>query len=80
LSPDEDYQDAGIVEFVENGEFGGMDVYRVGNASRCVIWNYDIFGFKSGRTRQLADQLAQKGSKSDSTLHWIHGFVQATRS
>ena len=32
-----------------------------GNSSKCVIWNYDIFGFDSGRTRQMADFIAAHG-------------------
>ena len=46
------------------GDLGGgepMDIYRVGNSSRCIVWNYDIFGFDSGRTRELADLIASKG-------------------
>ncbi len=29
---------------------------------KCVIWNYDVFGFEGGRTRQLCDTLAEKGN------------------
>lgn len=28
-----------------------MELYHVGSGSKCIIWNYDIFGFDSGRTR-----------------------------
>jgi len=51
-----DYTDKGSVERV-----GDLDIYVVGKGERCVIWNYDIFGFNSGRTRQLADLLAEAG-------------------
>ena len=44
----------------------GLSIYRVGNGSRCVIWNYDIFGFNGGRTRQLCDILGEQGRD---TLH-----------
>ena len=38
-----------------------LSIYRVGNGSRCVIWNYDIFGFNGGRTREITDLIASKG-------------------
>ena len=28
-----------------------MELYHVGSGSKRIIWNYDIFGFDSGRTR-----------------------------
>ena len=28
---------------------------------RCIVWNYDIFGFNGGRTREIADLIASKG-------------------
>ena len=28
-----------------------LELYFVGSGSKCIIWNYDIFGFDSGRTR-----------------------------
>ena len=40
---------------------GKGNIYRVGNGSRCVIWNYDIFGFNGGRTREISDLIASKG-------------------
>lgn len=40
---------------------GDMEIYVVGNGERCVIWNHDIYGFNSGRSRQLADLLAEAG-------------------
>ena len=36
-------------------------MYFVGAGSKCLIWNYDIFGFDSGRTRQTADLFAEAG-------------------
>jgi len=54
-----DYQQKGKVERVDD-----LDLYIVGNGGRCIIWNYDIFGFDSecsGRTRELADLLSQEG-------------------
>ncbi|TRY78033.1 hypothetical protein TCAL_16709 [Tigriopus californicus] len=56
LKPDPEYQDAGRVV-----ESNGLNLYIVGKSEKCIIWNYDIFGFNSGRTRQLADQLAHEG-------------------
>ena len=38
-----------------------MDLYVVGSGAKCIIWNYDIFGFDSGRTRQTADLFAEAG-------------------
>ena len=38
-----------------------LSIYRVGNGSRCVVWNYDIFGFNGGRTREIADLISSKG-------------------
>merc|ERR1712079_882093 len=48
--------DKGKVEKVSD-----MDLYYVGSGSKCIIWNYDIFGFDSGRTRQTADLFAEAG-------------------
>ena len=56
LLPDDKYVDKGVVDTV-----GDLDIYRVGNSSKCIIWNYDIFGFNAGRTNQLADLMADKG-------------------
>ena len=39
-----------------------LEVYLVGNSSKCVIWNYDWFGFDSGRTRQMCDFIAAHGN------------------
>jgi len=58
LKVDKDYKAKGVVEKV-----GDIDVYKVGDGPRCVIWNYDVYGFDGGRTRQFCDQLAEKGEK-----------------
>ena len=50
------YTAKGVVEAV-----GDLDVYRVGESSKCIIWNYDVLGFDGGRTRQMADFLADQG-------------------
>lgn len=54
-----DYKAKGVVESL--GE--GLDVYRVGkDGDKCIIWNYDIFGFSSGgRSRMLCDRVAEHG-------------------
>ena len=38
-----DYKEKGQVEKVED-----LDIYRVGSSSngKCIIWCYDVFGFK----------------------------------
>ena len=46
-----------------------LDVYLVGNSSKCVIWNYDWFGFDSGRTRQMCDFIAAHGKLKMILLH-----------
>ena len=38
-----------------------LELYFVGDGPKCLIWNYDIFGFDSGRTRQTADLFAEAG-------------------
>ena len=38
-----------------------LNIYRVGNGSRCIVWNYGIIGFNGGRTREIADLMASKG-------------------
>jgi len=50
------WSDKGVVDKV-----GDMDVYRVGTSNKCIVWCYDIYGFKGGRTRELCDKLADKG-------------------
>ena len=44
----EGYVCKGKVEKVED-----LELYVVGTGSKCIIWNYDIFGFDSGRTRYI---------------------------
>lgn len=53
-----DYKSTGTVEKLED-----FEIYVTGKADspRCIIWNYDIFGFKGGRTRQLCDILGEQG-------------------
>ena len=46
----------GVVE-----EFEGMRFYRSGNSHKCIIWNYDVFGFDGGRTKQMVDFVADNG-------------------
>ena len=43
-------------------EASAFKVYKTGSGSKCVIWNYDIFGFDGGRTRQMADYVASQGA------------------
>jgi len=58
LKPDADYKNKGTVEKLD-----GIDIYVTGKteSAKCVIWNYDIFGFNGGRTRQLCDILGEQG-------------------
>merc|ERR1711953_375240 len=51
-----DYKEKGTVEKV-----GDLDIYSVGQGPKCIIWNYDIFGFDSGRSRQMCDLVADAG-------------------
>ena len=51
-----DYKSVGNVT-----KIGDLDIYYVGQGPKCIIWNYDIFGFDSGRTRQLCDLFAKEG-------------------
>ena len=53
------YKPKGVVD-----EVGDLKLYRIGKSTKCVIWNYDIFGFDGGRTRQMADFLADNGEWS----------------
>ena len=43
-------------------EASAFKVYKTGSGPKCVIWNYDIFGFDGGRTRQMADYVASQGA------------------
>ena len=40
-----------------------MEVYRVGDSTKCIVWNYHIMGFNGGRARQLVDMIASKGKR-----------------
>ncbi len=42
---------------------GDLRIYCVGQSHKCIIWNYDIFGFDGGRTKQMADFLADHGEQ-----------------
>ena len=53
------YACKGAVETLD--EATAFKVYKTGSGSKCVIWNYDIFGFDGGRTRQMADYVASQG-------------------
>merc|ERR1712039_672565 len=53
--PETDYVNKGVVENV-----GEMEVYRVGDSTKCIVWNYHIMGFNGGRARQLVDMIASK--------------------
>ena len=50
------------MSYVPSEDGGNMlSIYHVGNGSRCVVWNYDIFGFNGSRTREMADLISSKG-------------------
>ena len=59
-----DYKPKGIVEKIPET---GIDIYRVGKSEKCIIWNYDVFGFDGGRTRQMADFVSDHGK-----CHHLH--------
>jgi len=50
------YTEKGQIEKIDD-----LEIYHVGKGSKCIIWNYDVFGFKGGRTRQMCDFLADAG-------------------
>ncbi len=50
------YQPKGQID-----EVGNLRLYRVGQSHKCIIWNYDVFGFDGGRTKQMADFVADHG-------------------
>ena len=54
-----DYKAKGVVEKIQETN---IEVYRVGKSEKCIIWNYDVFGFDGGRTRQMADFVADHGN------------------
>jgi dienelactone hydrolase len=46
----------------EVSKLDGIEIYSIGSGSpKCIIWNYDIFGFNSGRSRQLCDLFSKQG-------------------
>ena len=45
-----------------------MEVYRVGDSTKCIVWNYHIMGFNGGRARQLVDMIASKGKRLEKSL------------
>ena len=51
------YTCKGVVEKVDD-----LEIYVVGSGDKCIVWNYDIFGFDAGRTRQICDLLADRGA------------------
>jgi len=54
---DTGYQPKGRVERVED-----LDIYVAGSpGQKCILWNYDIWGFHSGRTKQLCDVFSEAG-------------------
>ena len=58
---DTPYACQGVVETLD--ESSGFKVYKVGAPnSKCIIWNYDIYGFEGGRTREMADFVASQGN------------------
>lgn len=51
-----DYKPKGVKEVVD-----GLTIYRVGQGDKCIVWNYDIFGLDSGRTKEMADLFSDNG-------------------
>ena len=62
-SSSEEEQTSSVEDGLDAEAGGGSDlnIYRVGNGSRCIVWNYGIIGFNGGRTREIADLMASKG-------------------
>ena len=68
-----DYVCKGVVETLD--EASDFKVYKTGDShaadsGKCVLWNYDIFGFDGGRTRQMADYVASQGQIKEFQL-WL---------
>jgi len=62
--PDNAWGELKNPDYVPHGTvdvFGGLSIYKVGNSSKCIIWNYDIFGLDGGRSKQMCDFLADNG-------------------
>eukprot|EP00093_Oithona_nana_P005975 05975.XXX_109968_110940_1 [CDS] Oithona nana genome sequencing. len=65
----DDYEVKGTIETLEFppdtragvASVNNLDIYKVGSSDKCIIWNYDIFGLRAGRTQQMADFLAAHG-------------------
>lgn len=53
----------------------GMPLYKVGNSSKCIIWNYDIFGLDGGRSKQMCDFMAEHGTYSPPLIHTVDVLV-----
>jgi hypothetical protein len=56
---DAPYVDQGVMDEDVGGS--GLNIYRVGNGTKCIVWSYGIRGFNGGRTKELADFFANKG-------------------
>ena len=53
-------------DYVDKGQIvsvSGLDMYVVGSGETAIIWNYDVFGFDAGRTRQYWYEFNQRRSK-----------------
>ena len=74
-SSSEEEQTSSVEDGLDTEAGGGSDlnIYRVGNGSRCIVWNYDIFGFNGGRTREIADLIASKGISI--SLHFRYSLI-----
>ena len=65
---------------LEDTLFNQFNAFQVGNSSKAIIWNYDIFGLDGGRTKQMADFMADHGDDNnflfnyagvtDRNAHW----------
>ena len=55
---DPDYKAKGVVDKIPATD---IEAYRVGKSEKCIIWNYDVYGFNGGRSRQMADFVADHG-------------------
>lgn len=67
-----EYKCKGVIERIDD-----LDLYVVGSGEKCVIWNYDIFGFDGGRTRQCVDLLASHGFLVILPDYYRNGFFIA---
>jgi dienelactone hydrolase len=50
------YKDKGVVSMLED-----LPIYEVGTGGNAIVMIYDIYGFNSGRTREMCDQFAAAG-------------------